>query len=178
MESLEELIHSVARGEASAFRRLYDAMAPHLFSVALRIVRRRDKAEEVLQDAFTNVWRRAGDWQPDRGGAATWLTSIVHHRAIDMIRREGRLQPLDDDYAERQEDPGPDAVALVAAGEDARRLGRCLETLEDRPREAIRLAYWDGLTHEELAERLQAPVGTVKSWVRRGLIRLKDCLDR
>lgn len=168
----------VARGDVAAFRRLYDATGAHLFSVALRIVRRRDKAEEVLQDAFINVWRRAGDWQPDRGGAATWLTSIVHHRAIDMIRREGRLEPLADDFAERHEDPAPDALTRFAANEDARRIDRCLDDLDERPRTAIRLAYWHGLTHEQLAQRLDAPVGTIKSWVRRGLIRLKDCLDR
>ncbi|MBM3524505.1 MAG: sigma-70 family RNA polymerase sigma factor, partial [Alphaproteobacteria bacterium] len=98
-------------------------------------------------------------------------------RAIDMIRREGRLEPLDDDFAERQQDPAPDALTRIAADEDARRIDRCLDTLDERPRAAIRLAYWQGMTQEELAQRLGAPVGTVKSWVRRGLIRLKECLD-
>ncbi len=169
-------MRATARGDPVAFRALYEQTATHLFSVAMRILNRRDRAEEVLQDAFINIWRRAGDWQPERGAAQTWLTSIVHHRAIDLIRREARLQPLGDDYAE-QPDPGPDAAAQVGALEDRRRLEKCIAELDPNAQKAIRLAYWHGLTHEQLAQRLDAPVGTIKSWVRRGLIRLKGCLD-
>ena len=174
---LEELLRATARGDRVSFHRLYDATAPHLFAIALRILRRRDRAEEVLQEAFVSIWRRAGDWSPERGGARTWIASIVHHRAIDAIRREGRLVQLDEEAHGETIDETPDAFDLASAGEDAKRLAACLDALDEQPRAAIRLAYWRGLSHEELAERMDAPVGTVKSWIRRGLQRLKTCLD-
>ncbi len=173
---IDELLRATGRGDASAFRVLYQETAAHLFSVAMRILHRRDKAEEALQDAFINVWRRAADWQPERGSARTWLTSIVHHRAIDLVRREGRLQPFDDEYLELP-DPGPDATAHVAAAEDRLRLERCMADLDPTAQRALRLAYRHGLTHDQLAHRLNVPIGTIKSWVRRGLIRLRGCLD-
>ena len=173
---IDELLRATGRGDASAFRALYQATAAHLFSVAIRILHRRDKAEEALQDAFINVWRRAADWQPERGSARTWLTSIVHHRAIDLVRREGRFQPLDDEHLELP-DPGPDASAHVAAAEERRRLESCMADLDPNAQRATRLAYWHGLTHEQLALRLNAPIGTTKSWIRRGLIRLRGCLE-
>ncbi len=174
--AIDDLLRATGRGDAAAFRALYEETATHLFSVALRILQRPDKAEEALQDAFINIWRRAADWQPERGSARIWLTSIVHHRAIDIIRREGRLTPLNDDYLQVP-DPGPDAVAHVGALEDRRRLEKCMGDLDPSVQRAIRLAYWHGLTHEQLARRLVVPVGTIKSWVRRGLIRLRGCLD-
>lgn len=174
---LEDLLRAVAAGDRVAFGRLYDLAAPHLFPIALRILRRRDRAEEILQDAFVSIWRRAGDWSPERGSARTWLSSIVHHRAIDAIRREGRLVQLDEEAHGEMPDDAPDAFDLASAGEDAKRLAACLEGLEAQPRRAIRLAYWRGLSHEELAVELGAPMGTVKSWIRRGLQRLKTCLE-
>lgn len=174
---LDELLRAIARGDRAAFHRLYDATAPHLFAIALRIVRRRDRAEEILQEAFVSIWRRAGDWTPERGSVRTWISSIVHHRAIDAIRREGRLVQLDEEAHGETIDETPDAFHLASAGEDAKRLASCLEALEEQPRTAIRLAYWRGLSHEELAAHMGAPMGTVKSWIRRGLQRLKACLD-
>lgn len=174
---LDELLRAIARGDRAAFHRLYDATAPHLFAVAMRILRRRDRAEEVLQEAFVSIWRRASDWTPERGSGRIWISSIVHNRAIDAIRREGRLVQLDEEAHGETIDESPDAFDLASAGEDAKRVVACLETLDEQPRAAIRLAYWRGLSHEELAERMGAPIGTVKSWIRRGLQRLKSCLD-
>lgn len=173
---LEDLLRAVAAGDRAAFGRLYDLTAPHLFPIALRIVRRRDRAEEILQDAYVAIWRRATDWSPERGAARTWMSSIVRHRAIDAVRREGRLVRLDEETHGETPDEAPDAFDVASAGEDAKRLAACLETLEPQPRQAIRLAYWRGLSHEELAAELGAPMGTVKSWIRRGLQRLKTCL--
>lgn len=174
---LDDLVRAVGQGDRTAFDRLYDISAPHLFPIALRIVRRRDKAEEVLQDAFVNIWRRAADWSRERGSARTWMSSIVRHRAIDSIRREGRLVQLDEEAHGESRDEAPDAFDVASAGEDARRLASCLDGLDAQPRQAIRLAYWRGLSHEELAAEMDAPIGTVKSWIRRGLRRLKACLD-
>jgi len=174
---LDELVRAVGRGDRTAFHRLYDATSPHLFAIALRIVRRRDRAEEILQEAFVNIWRGAGDWTPERGSARTWVSSIVHHRAIDAMRREGRLVQLDDEAHGETIDEAPDAFDLASAGEEAKRLAGCLATLDEKPRRAIQLAYWRGLSHEELAAEMGAPMGTVKSWIRRGLQRLKACLE-
>ena len=175
---LTDLIAATARGERPAFAALYAASSPQLFAVALRIMKRRDRAEEVLQDAFVSIWKRARDYDAAKGSALTWMASIVRHRAIDLLRRERPSVSLDD--APGQESwaaPGPDPFEATAASAEARRVRDCLQALEGKQREAIQLAYYEGITQEELAERLAAPLGTVKSWVRRGLLRLKDCLE-
>ena len=175
---LTELLAATARGERPAFAALYAAASPQLFAVALRIMKRRDRAEEVLQDAFVSIWKRARDYDAAKGSALTWMASIVRHRAIDLLRRERPSVSLDD--APGQESwaaPGPDPFEATAASAEAKRVRDCLQTLEGKQREAIQLAYYEGITQEELATRLAAPLGTVKSWVRRGLLRLKDCLE-
>jgi RNA polymerase sigma-70 factor (ECF subfamily) len=175
--SLEVLIAAVARGDRAAFADLYAATSPQLFAVALRILKRRDRAEEALQDAYVSLWRRAGDYRPARGSAFAWMASIVRYRAIDLVRRDRALVPLDD-APERATwaDPGPSPFDAASASAEARRLKACLDSLEEKPRAAIMMAYYEGLTHEELAGRLATPLGTVKSWIRRGLAKLKECL--
>jgi RNA polymerase sigma-70 factor (ECF subfamily) len=175
---LTELMAATAQGDRAAFGRLYAAASPQLFAVALRIMKRRDRAEEVLQDAFVSIWRRARDYDAAKGSVLTWMASIVRHRAIDLLRRERPSVPLDD--APGQENwasAEPDPYEAAAASAEARRVRDCLQTLEAKQREAIQLAYYEGITQEALAARLAAPLGTIKSWVRRGLLRLKDCLE-
>jgi RNA polymerase sigma-70 factor (ECF subfamily) len=174
----EDLLLAVASGERDAFAALYRASAPQLFALALRILKRRDAAEEVLQEAFVNVWRHAVDYRPEKGSAIGWMATIVRNRALDRLRRARPETPLDE-ASERHgwADSAPDPLESATMSESARRLDACLERLEDGPRRAIRLAYYEGLTHEALATRLGAPLGTVKSWVRRGLMRLKTCLE-
>ncbi|MGE5539350.1 MAG: sigma-70 family RNA polymerase sigma factor [Gemmatimonas sp.] len=174
--SLEMLVGLVARRDRQAFEALYQRTAAALLGVAVLILRRRDVAEEVLQEAFVRVWQRAGDFDPALGSARTWITTIVRHLAIDRHRRDARLMPLPDGIDERP-DPSPDPMQAAIDSQDARRLRDCLDALEDGPRRAITLAYYNGLTHDELAAQLAAPLGTVKSWVRRGLLRLRGCLD-
>ena len=176
--SLEDLLLEVAGGERDTFAALYRAASPQLFALALRILKRRDAAEEVLQEAFVNVWRHAVDFRPERGTAMGWMATIVRNRALDRLRRARPEMSLDE-APERHgwADPAPDPLASATMSESARRLDDCLERLEEGPRRAIRLAYYQGLTHEALSARLGAPLGTVKSWVRRGLMRLKTCLD-
>lgn len=174
---LPDLIRRAARREHAAFRRVYELTAPQLFAVAIRIMGRRDLAEDVLQESFVAIWERAADYDPVRGSPMSWLATIVRHRAIDALRRlgarpEGALA-------------GEEALAALVAGSGssadrgaiASALGRCLETLEAQPRQAVVYAYAYGYTHEELSARLKAPLGTVKSWIRRSLERLKACLD-
>lgn len=175
---LAELIAATVRGDRAAFSRLYGATGPQLFAVALRIVKRRDRAEEVLQDAYVSIWHRARDYDADKGSVLTWMASIVRHRAIDILRRERPTTPLDDAAGvEAWADTAPGPLDAAIASAEARRVRDCLDRLEGKQREAILLAYYDGLTQEQLAVRLAVPLGTIKSWVRRGLLRLKECLE-
>lgn len=172
--SLEALLARVAAGDRDAFARLYRASSPQLFGIALRMLRRRDLAAEAVQDAYLRIWQSAGGFAPERSGALTWMASILRHRAIDLLRRGHETLIEDDPAAQRR----LDALAVEPAvdGADGRALQRCLDALEPKQRDCIRLAYCDGFTHEELSRRLETPVGTVKSWIRRGLLRLKECL--
>jgi RNA polymerase sigma-70 factor (ECF subfamily) len=174
---LLELLNRVSLGDRRAFAELYWLTALKLFPVALRITLRRDLAEEVLQESFVAMWNQAASYDPVKGGPMVWMTTIVRHRAIDQRRRRANLA----DATAGSDDA---LSALVAderdradRGADLVALRRCLDMLEPLPRQAILLAYLQGYTHAELASRLATPAGTVKSWIRRGLERLKRCLD-
>lgn len=176
-DALSGLLSRSALKDQAAFAELYRRTSAKLFAVALRIVRRRDWAEDVLQESFVNIWHHAGDYTAARSAPMTWMTSIVRNRCLDWVRRpreetpetfEGMLEAAADD------EPGP--LARLASSSDSTRLARCLETLEPSQRQSITLAFYHGLSHSELAEHLKAPLGTVKTWVRRGLERLKTCL--
>lgn len=181
-EELKRLLLGCARRDAHAFSTLYRATSPKLFGVALRILRREDWAEEVLQDCYLSIWNNASSYAAELSAPLTWMTSIVRNRCLDWLRRP-RLELAVDAYAEgdesffdtvASEEPGP--LEQVLQANDAAALRRCLAELDPKHREVIALAFFDGLSHTELAERLQHPLGTVKTWVRRGLERLKGCL--
>jgi RNA polymerase sigma-70 factor (ECF subfamily) len=176
LSSAAALIGAVARGNKAALRRLYDREARRLYGIALRIVRRPEVADDVLQDAFIQVWNNAGSFDPARGAAEAWLTGVVRFRALDAVRKTRREELSDDPRLGDSSDftdPG-DAIDLKAAGIE---LQRCLEQLEDSQRRCIALAYVEGLSHAEIAARIRSPLGTVKSWVRRGLLSLRSCLE-
>lgn len=175
---LAALLEKCAAGDREALVRLYRETSAQLFGLALRMVRRRDLAEEVLQDAFVAVWRHAKSFDRRRGTAFGWLAAILRNQAIDLMRRRGRESPLDPVVAAALPDPEPGPLDRAAESETARALADCLAELEEGPRHSILLAYYEGLTYEEAALRLAAPVGTVKSWIRRSLMRLKRCLER
>jgi RNA polymerase sigma-70 factor (ECF subfamily) len=177
-ERLAGLLARCALKDQRAFADLYSLSAAKLFGVALRIVRRQDWAEEVLQECYVNIWNHAGDYAVARSAPLTWMTSIVRNRCLDWLRRPSH-EATGEEYevaveAWRDDKPGP-MERLIAAGE-AGALARCLEALEARQRQSIVLAFFHGLSHSELAAHLQQPLGTVKTWVRRGLERLKGCL--
>jgi RNA polymerase sigma-70 factor (ECF subfamily) len=172
------LLQACAGGDPAALQNLYAATAPQLFGLALGILRSRDLAEDIVQDAFVLVWRHARSFDPGRGTAMAWLARIVRNQCFDLLRRRGRESPLDETFLQSRPDPAPGPVELTALSRDARRLRGCLEELEESPRQSLMLAYYEGMTFEQVAGRLGAPLGTVKSWIRRSLIRLKGCMDR
>ena len=172
----EDALLGCARGDVEALRRLYENMAPLMMGVALRIVGRRDLAHDVLHDAFILIWRRADTFDPARGSARVWLISVVRHRALSVLRQRGREQPLDEDRLAEQPVDEPSALDRLAFAADASALRRCLGELDDGRRMTIALAYVDGLSYPQIAAKLGAPVGTVKSWARRGLEALRRCL--
>jgi RNA polymerase sigma-70 factor (ECF subfamily) len=172
------LLQACAGGDPAALQSLYAATAPQLFGLALGILRSRDLAEDIVQDAFVLVWRHARSFDPGRGTAMAWLARIVRNQCFDLLRRRGRESPLDETFLQSRPDPAPGPVELTALSRDAHRLRGCLEELEESPRQSLMLAYYEGMTFEQVAGRLGAPLGTVKSWIRRSLIRLKGCMDR
>ncbi len=177
-DPLAALLEACARRELAAFEQLYRKTSAKLFGVAVRILRREDLAEEVLQDCYLRIWSRAQDYRAGLAAPMTWMTRIVRNRCLDQLRRP-RLEAADDDGAmlEAAESAEREPLAELERHADARALRRCLETLEAKQRQAIALAYYEALSHSELAARLREPLGTVKTWVRRGLLRLRACLE-
>lgn len=177
-QDLTYLMSRIGGGDRSALRQLYDATSAKLFGVCLRILSDREEAEDVLQEVFVTVWRRADRFDATRASVMTWVSTIARNRSIDRLRARGPLA-----YAEPVEemeiaDKAPGAEALmVVAGEDGR-LHNCLSELDDRTETVIRTAFFEGVTYDALARRMDTPLGTVKSWVRRGFAKLKGCLEQ
>ena len=176
---LADQIARVAMGDRAALGNVYRLTAAKLFGVCLRILSDRSEAEEVLQETYLTVWRRADGFDPARASPITWLVTIARNKAIDRLRATGamrRSEPIE--AAEAVSDPAAPPTARIEAADDRRRLEHCLGELEPRHASAIRSAFLDGTTYEELAERMAVPLGTVKSWIRRGLLKLRACLER
>ena len=175
---LAELLARTALGDRKAFAELYEATRAKLFAVSLRIVREGALAEEVLQDSFVNVWNHAADYAQARSAPTTWMTAIVRNRSLDIVRRAREEPDVDDALtgALVDEAAAPDREALARA--DAHSVRDCLDELEAEQRQSIALAFFHGLSHSELALHLGRPLGTVKTHIRRGLMRLRDCLAR
>jgi RNA polymerase sigma-70 factor (ECF subfamily) len=174
---LVEAIVRTGQDDRSAFQRLYRLTSAKLFGICLRICGEREAAEDVLQEVYLLVWKRAGAFEPGRASPITWLATIARNRAIDWRRARGPRELAGVEEAADVPDTGASAPELLVAGEDDRRLHLCLDELEDRQRDAIRTAFFQGHSYTELATLRGVPAGTMKSWIRRGLIRLKDCLD-
>ena len=166
------------QGDRSAFRTVYEATSAKLFGVCLRILPDRQTAEDVLQDTYVTVWRKAASFDATRASPITWLVTIARNRAIDRLRSAAPMKnaaPVEE--AHDLADDGPLASEVVEQVDEAARLNGCLETLEDRARGVIRTAFFEGATYDELAKRENVPLGTMKSWIRRGLLRLRSCLE-
>ena len=180
---LAELLARTALSDSQAFSELYRSTSSHLYGVAVRIVREASGAEEALQEAYVAIWHHAGTYNAAKSQPLTWLTAIVRNRCLDALRRrelDTISMTADDDDATDLDLPaeGGSPADLLIAGADAQSVRECVEALDGGSRQAIALAFFQGLTHAELALHLKEPLGTVKSWVRRGLERLRQCLDR
>jgi len=178
-ERLAGLLGQSALGNQRAFADLYALTSAKLFGVALRILRRQDWAEEVLQECYVNIWNHAGNYAAARSAPLTWMTSIVRNRSLDWLRRP-QSETTGEEYeiaVEVWQDQAPGPMERLSAAGEAAQLARCLEQLEAKQRQSIVLAFFHGLSHSELSGHMKEPLGTVKTWVRRGLERLKTCLS-
>jgi RNA polymerase sigma-70 factor, ECF subfamily len=174
---LQHLLSRTRLRDHAAFEKLYRLGSPHLFGLAMHMLRDADLARDVVQDAFVSIWRNAGEYDPAISAPMTWMVSIARYRALDLLRKRqpatdvadsdllDYLDQMDDGNREQETEPG-DCAAIQS----------CMERLPSAQRQSIMLAYFRGLTHSELANHLRQPLGTVKSWVRQGLLQLKDCL--
>lgn len=176
-ERLVAALSRVAAGDRSALRDVYDRTSAKLFGICLRISQDRQGAEDILQDVYVSIWNHAASFDPKRASPITWLATIARNRAIDWKRARGKAEMQPVEAASHLADERPLAIDLLLAQEERAHIAHCLQTLEARQNEAIRSAFFDGLTYAELADRAEVPLGTMKSWIRRGLLRLKDCLE-
>lgn len=187
---LSRLLARSGLGDRAAFATLYERTSSHLFAVVLRINRDRAQAEDILQEVYVNVWRAASSFDAAQSQPLTWLTSIARNRAIDGLRRmqtqpqtrsagpqaEGR-QSEDEDVYDTVADDSPGPLDLLSRAAEARSLAACMDELSAMQRQSVALAFFQGLSHAEIAAQMRQPLGTIKSWVRRSLAALKSCLE-
>ena len=177
------LLDRVALADEPALRELYELTASKLYGVAVRVVSNREWAEDVLQEAFVNIWRIAGDYKASLSPPMAWMALIVRSRGLDFLRRRASdradvMQELDDVISDTVAGDSPNPLDTAQASEQARALHQCLGQLDHKQREVVSLAYLRDMSHGELAEQLKLPLGTVKTWIRRGLEQLRGCMGK
>jgi RNA polymerase sigma-70 factor (ECF subfamily) len=175
---LSGLIQRVARGDRKALNAVYDRTSAKLYGVCLRVARDRDAADDILQDVYLKVWNRAARFDPDLASPITWLCAVARNAAIDWVRKHGRPTMPSTDSTDAAETGFGEALEAMAADEERAAIFDCLMALPPDQQRAIRLAFFDGLSHSELASIMRTPLGTTKSWIRRGLLQLRGCLER
>ena len=180
---LRTWLAAVALHDAQAFGLLYAATSPKLFGFALRILNKNEWAEEVLQESYVSIWNNAGSYQSALAAPMTWMTTIVRNKAFDFLRRRDDTAEIDADTFDKDimqalESSSPQPLEALQMTADANALGQCMKRLEGLHRQAIALAFYHDLSHSEVAAQLKLPVGTIKTWIRRGLERLHGCLSR
>ncbi|WP_239016562.1 sigma-70 family RNA polymerase sigma factor [Sphingorhabdus pulchriflava] len=176
-ELLSDALGRVGIGDRKAFEFLYRRTSAKLFGVCLRIFGNRNEAEEALQDAYLTIWNRAAAFDRDRASPISWLVAVTRNRAIDRLRARDKGKPADLDEALAIPDPSPNAEKLLSEKDDARVVDSCIERLDDRDANFIRAAFWNGRTYADLAVAESTPLPTVKSRIRRALIKLRHCLE-
>jgi RNA polymerase sigma-70 factor (ECF subfamily) len=180
-DNLPELMARTALRDRAAFERLYRATCAHLFSVSLRILRNESRADEVLQEAYVNIWHNAGAYNAGAGTPMTWMINIVRNKSIDLLRsrrtESETTTELDDATLDVAADAAGDPQQLMSDSLVKARIDGCMQALPATQRQALALAYYRGMVHTDIAEALSAPLGTAKGWVRRGLEQLRACLE-
>lgn len=177
VETITALLGRVASGDRDSLSELYRRTSAKLYGICLGMVGNQSDAEDVLQDVYVTIWRNAGRFDSSKASPITWLSVVARNKSIDRLRRR-RAPSAGLDEAEQVEDDDPSAFDVLDQAMEAERLAGCLGELEERPRAMIRAAFLDGATYSELAERESVPLGTMKSWIRRALLRLRGCLER
>lgn len=178
-DAIADLLVRVADRDAGAFEDLYRLASSRLFSICLRLLPDRAEAEDVLQEVFTSIWHKAEQFDPDRASAMAWMGMIARNRSIDRLRSPSHtVRTTAIELGDELPDHGETPVDAAEASNDRERLKRCMDRLDDRRRGLIRTAFFEGATYEELATRSGAPLGSVKSWIRRGLLQLRACLEQ
>lgn len=180
-QQLRAWLAGAARRDAQAFRALYDATSPKLFGFALRILNRRDLAEDVLQESFVAIWNNAGNYQSHLAAPMTWMTTIVRNKAFDVLRRADHATEIDGEpfaaaVVNALHDPAATPIEALQLSRDAKALAYCMSALEGLHRQVVGLAFFHDLSHSEVAAQMALPIGTVKTWIRRSLEKLKLCL--
>lgn len=175
-DALNDLLRRTGARDEKAFAALYKATSPRLFGVCVRLAGDHSEADEILQEAFVTVWQRASSFDPSLSSAFTWLVTVVRNKAIDRLRQRPRAQHAHDIDWESIVDQAPGPATQAEAGEAYGKLRACLDELDTQQRRSIREAFFGGATYNELADRARVPLGTMKSWIRRGLLQLRACL--
>jgi RNA polymerase sigma-70 factor (ECF subfamily) len=170
------LLAAVAKGDQAAFDKLYAATRAKLYGVVLRILRRTDLADEVIQETYVKVWSSAGQFNPALASPITWMVAIARNRAIDTLRKKSDLSLEDMPEAMEVAADTPDPLAAREFSEELKRLLGCIGRLEGERRKLVLLAYYDGFSREHLAQQLGKPVNTIKTWLRRSLLEIRECL--
>jgi RNA polymerase sigma-70 factor (ECF subfamily) len=170
------LLAAVAKGDEAAFERLYTATRAKLFGVVLRILRRQDLAEEVIQEVYVKIWNSAGQFNPGVASPITWMASIARNRAIDVVRKKGETSIEEEPSAMDVAADTPDPLARREMTEELRRLLECVGQLEPERQKLVLLAYYNGWSREQLATKFEKPVNTVKTWLRRSMLDIRACL--
>ncbi len=173
-----DLLGRTALQDRRAFEKLYQITSPKLFGLLVRILKREDLAQECLQDAYVLIWNRAGDYRADKAAPMTWMSSIARYRALDLLRKRKHEVSLDSD--DLSEVPDQDYELIdhqLMESENAQCLAKCMKILDIKQRSCLYMAYFEGCTHPEIASRVDAPVGSVKTWIHRGMRSLKECLS-
>ena len=170
------LIEAVAKGDQAAFERLYAATRAKLYGVVLRILRRQDLAEEVIQETYVKVWNSAGQFNPALSSPITWMVSIARNRAIDIVRKRGEVSIEEEPAAMEVASDTPDPLERREMNDELRRLLACVGRLEPDRQKLVLLAYYNGWSREQLATKFSAPVNTIKTWLRRSMLEIRDCL--
>lgn len=174
--ALSRALARVALQDRKALEEVYRRTSRKLFGICLRIFGERAAAEDAMQEVYLTIWHRAGSFDPERGNPITWLAVLTRNRAIDLLRRSGRRPTAPIELAEMVADPAPDPEAVLLQHGDDARIVRCIEALAQSDAAIIRTAFFEGVTYAELAERIAMPLGTIKSRIRRALLKLRECL--